>query len=152
MHAKDIVSSYGTVLLENSLYRDAQALYEKELIFAKGLERDHYIAKACLCIIGVVLLANPEESRFSLADEKSRELCLDAPAFVRSTEFEVFSEMSDAWQTGDQERYDKAVRRASWTNVEIPLTRGVRQITVPTGSSMPQVDLEEGEDVADFLR
>jgi hypothetical protein len=79
---------------------------------------------------------------------------MDVPGFVRSNEYESATDIIEAAQTGDQERYDRAVRRACWGNVENPLVREVRKIRVPEAPGEAPVAPvgETAEDVADFLR
>jgi hypothetical protein len=115
VYAKDIVSPYVTLLLEHKLFKDAMIIYHKELGFAKQMKRDHHINKVVLCILALVLIENP-----SVREEKFREMCGNS-CFPMSPEYMTISELYDAYNEGNQEKYDKAARKASWNNVEPPV-------------------------------
>lgn len=115
VYAKDIVGPYATLLIENKLYRDALLIYEKELCFAKQLQRDHHINKVIFSILALVLIENP-----SAREEKFREMCSNS-CFPMSPEYMTISELYDAYNEGNQEKFDKAARKASWNNLEAPV-------------------------------
>ena len=116
VYAKDIVGPYVTLLLEHKLFRDAMLIYQKELGFAKHLQRDHHINKVVFSILALVLIDIPAQR-----EEKFREMC-SVSCFPMSPEYMTISELYDAFNEGNQEKYDKAARKASWNNVEAPVS------------------------------
>ena len=115
VYAKDVVSPYVTLLLEHKLFKDAAIIYQKELGFAKQLQRDHHINKAILCILALVIIENPAGR-----EDKFREMCSNS-CFPMTPEYMTISELYDAYNEGNQEKYDKAARKVSWNNVEPPV-------------------------------
>jgi hypothetical protein len=115
VYAKDVVGPYVTLLLENKLFKDAMIIYQKELGFAKQLQRDHHINKVVLCILALVIIENPVSR-----EEKFREMC-SISCFAMSPEYMTISDLYDAYNEGNQEKYDKAARKATWNNVEPPV-------------------------------
>ena len=115
VYAKDVVGPYVTLLLENKLFKDAMIIYQKELGFAKQLQRDHHINKVVLCILALVIIENPVSR-----EEKFREMC-SISCFAMSPEYMTISDLYDAYNEGNQEKYDKDTRKATWNNVEPPV-------------------------------
>jgi hypothetical protein len=114
--SKDVISSYTTLLVEQRLYTDAVAIYEKEIAFAQALDRSHQVLKAALCIFAIDFLRSERPS------ERYTQLCSDCHTFVMSDEGQIASDILDAVRQGSQELYDRAVRRAVWNNVELPVS------------------------------
>mmetsp|Transcript_11948 Transcript_11948/g.12024 ORF Transcript_11948/g.12024 Transcript_11948/m.12024 type:complete len:213 (-) Transcript_11948:133-771(-) len=107
MFARDVITPYVGLLIENKKYADAMIVYEKELRFAQNLNRDHYMNKAAFCIVALTLLQNP-----SLCEGKFREMCSAVAPFIMSMEYQAITELLDAYEAGNQEDFDKAARKA----------------------------------------
>lgn len=116
MFAKDVTTSYTTLLLENQLFKDAMVIYQKELGFAQNLKRDHHINKVGLCILALTLVDSP-----GIREEKFREVS-SLQCFPMSPEYLTASDLYDAFNEGNQEKFDKAARKAVWNNVEAPVS------------------------------
>lgn len=114
--SKEVINSYATLLIEHRLYTDAIAVYQKEIIFSQAIDREHQIFKAALCIFAVIFLTERN------AGDTYTQLCADVRNFVMSNESQVASDVMDAVRQGNQENYDRAVRRAVWNNVELPVS------------------------------
>ena len=106
MFGKDVTTPYTTLLLENKLYKDAMVIYQKELTFAQNLKRDHHINKVCLCILALILIDTPE-----IREEGFREIS-KISCFPMSPEYLSISDAYDAYNEGNQEKFDKAVRKS----------------------------------------
>lgn len=119
MFGKDLVASYASLLIENRLYSRALKLYEEEITYGKALNRPHQINKAILCILATELVAT---QNLPQVQERSMELNAQYQSFLLSTESDVMTEILSAWEAGDQEKYDKAVRRGALGVIEIPVT------------------------------
>ncbi len=119
LFGKDVVAAYATLLLEQKLYDQAAKVYEAEIGFGKALNRDHQVNKAILCILATMLVGS--QSLFAVQD-KAGEMSGREQSFVLSTESELMTEVMSAWEGGDQEKYDKAVRRGAWGVVEVPVS------------------------------
>ena len=137
MQARDLVSPYAGLLLENSLYSDAMVVYEKELGFAQALQREHHVNKAAMCIVAVSLLSVPSQ-----AQRKCEELCASVPSFITSTEYQVISDLLDAYSNASQEDFEKAARRGVWNNLEPQLTRLVRNLKLPSQAQQVEQELD----------
>lgn len=116
LFARDVTTPYVSLLLENKLFKDAMVIYLKELSFAQNLKRDHHINKVALCILGLTLVDSPEQR-----EDKFREIA-SLPSFPMSPEYLAISDVYDAFNEGDQEKYDKAVRKGVWNNAEPPVS------------------------------
>ena len=142
LFAKDVVSPYCTLLLDNKLYKDAMVIYQKELSFAQNLKRDHHVNKVCLCILALTLIDSP-----GVREEKFREMSA-LQSFPMSPEYLAASDLYDAYNDGDQEKYDKAARKVVWNNVEAPvifmqLVRIVRSVVVESNKKREDEQEEE---------
>lgn len=116
MFARDVITPYAGLLIENKLYGDAMVVYEKELKFAVNLNREHYINKAAFCIIALTLVQSPNDR-----EAKFREMCASCQPFIMSMEYQAITDLLDAYDAGNQEDYDKSARKAVWNNVEVPV-------------------------------
>jgi hypothetical protein len=112
---KDVTTPYATLLLENRLLKDAMTIYEKELLFAQALKREHHINKVAMCILALILVDNP-----GAKEEKFREICR-CECFPMSPEYSTISELYDAYDEGNQQKYDAAARKVSWNHIEAPV-------------------------------
>lgn len=112
---KDVTTPYATLLLENRLLKDAMIIYEKELLFAQALKREHHINKVAMCILALILVDNP-----GAKEEKFREICR-CECFPMSPEYTTISELYDAYDEGNQQKYDAAARKVSWNHIEAPV-------------------------------
>lgn len=133
LFGKDVVAAYASLLLEHKLYDQALAVYETEVTFGKALNRSHQVNKAILCILATSLV---QTQSLSLVQDKAGTWSGREQSFVLSTESELMTESLVAWEMGDQEKFDKAVRRGAWGVVEVPvsriqLIRALRQLRVP---------------------
>lgn len=141
LFGKDVVAAYASLLLEQKLYARAAKVYEAEIGFGKALNRPHQVNKAILCILATMLVGSQS---LPAVQDKAGEMTGKEQSFVLSTESELMTEVMTAWETGEQEKYDKAVRRGAWGVVEVPvspiqLIRALRQLRVPA----PQVRAQE---------
>jgi tetratricopeptide (TPR) repeat protein len=115
-YGKDVVNPYVSILIDHHNYEEALHVYEKELVFAQELARDHYIHKVALCIGVVTFLSMPEK-----VDSKVQEVISFVPSFLTSNEYQAFTDMLNAYYNLRYEEFSNASRRAVFNNLEVPV-------------------------------